>query len=95
VLPDSTAIRLRVAERVHASNQPEADQATFLKAVIAFWLLGATDGHAKNFGVLSFARRPLSHDPALRCNLGAAKPRCEADQAHQNEAGDAVGDSRH
>jgi serine/threonine-protein kinase HipA len=28
------------------SDQPEADQTTFLKAVIAFWLLGATDGHA-------------------------------------------------
>jgi serine/threonine-protein kinase HipA len=35
----------------NGSDQPEADQATFLKAMIAFWLLGATDGHAKNFSV--------------------------------------------
>ncbi len=32
-----------------ASDQPEKDQLEFLRAQILFWLLGATDGHAKNF----------------------------------------------
>lgn len=33
------------------SDRPTEDQAGFLKAQIAFWLLGATDGHAKNFSL--------------------------------------------
>jgi len=36
---------------LEGSDDPVADQRSFLKANIAFWLLGATDGHAKNFGV--------------------------------------------
>lgn len=30
---------------------PEVDQMAFLKAQILFWLMGATDGHAKNFSI--------------------------------------------
>lgn len=33
------------------SDTPDADIATFMRACILFWLLGATDGHAKNFSV--------------------------------------------
>jgi len=33
------------------SDNPAEDQKTFLKAQILFWLLGATDGHAKNFSI--------------------------------------------
>lgn len=33
------------------SDDPQADQRAFLKANIVFWLMGATDGHAKNFSV--------------------------------------------
>lgn len=33
------------------SDTPEADIATFMRASIIFWLLGATDGHAKNFSI--------------------------------------------
>ncbi|PNG24406.1 type II toxin-antitoxin system HipA family toxin [Methylocella silvestris] len=33
------------------SDTPEADIATFMRACIIFWLLGATDGHAKNFSI--------------------------------------------
>ncbi len=33
------------------SDKPEADIATFMRASIIFWLLGATDGHAKNFSI--------------------------------------------
>ncbi len=38
-----------------ASDDPEADQSTFFRTQVLFWLLGATDGHAKNF---SIALRP-------------------------------------
>ena len=33
------------------SDIPAEDQKTFLKAQILFWLIGATDGHAKNFSL--------------------------------------------
>jgi len=34
-----------------ASDEPAHDQLIFMKTQIAFWLLGAIDGHAKNFSV--------------------------------------------
>ncbi|MEP2425373.1 MAG: HipA domain-containing protein, partial [Tateyamaria sp.] len=37
------------------SDRPNEDRLAFFKAQILFWLLGATDGHAKNF---SIALRP-------------------------------------
>lgn len=33
------------------SDTPADDQAAFLKAQLVFWLIGATDGHAKNFSL--------------------------------------------
>ncbi|MBV7261373.1 type II toxin-antitoxin system HipA family toxin [Photobacterium sp. WH24] len=33
------------------SAYPEQDRATFMRAQVVFWLLAATDGHAKNFSV--------------------------------------------
>ncbi len=37
-----------------ASDDPARDQLVFMKAQIAFWLLGAIDGHAKNFSVFLY-----------------------------------------
>ncbi len=34
------------------SERPAADRENFLKACILFWILGASDGHAKNFSLL-------------------------------------------
>jgi serine/threonine-protein kinase HipA len=33
------------------SDTPTEDQKEFLKAQVLFWLIGATDGHAKNFSI--------------------------------------------
>ena len=33
------------------SDTPAEDQGTLLRAQIFFWLIGATDGHAKNFSI--------------------------------------------
>jgi serine/threonine-protein kinase HipA len=41
----------QILDLLKASDEPEADQRLFLKAQIVFWLLGATDGHAKNFSI--------------------------------------------
>jgi serine/threonine-protein kinase HipA len=37
-----------------ASDDPQADRRMFMKAQIVFWLLGATDGHAKNFSIFLY-----------------------------------------
>jgi len=42
---------VQILELLRGSDDPLADQRSFLKANIAFWLMGATDGHAKNFSV--------------------------------------------
>ncbi|KPP81427.1 MAG: serine/threonine-protein kinase HipA [Oceanicaulis sp. HLUCCA04] len=34
-----------------SSDHPDADRRAFMKAQIVFWLIGATDGHAKNFSL--------------------------------------------
>lgn len=40
-----------ILKLLKASNTPERDIRLFLKAQVLFWLLGATDGHAKNFSI--------------------------------------------
>lgn len=64
----------RILELVKGSDNPETDRRLFLKAQILFWLLGATDGHAKNFSLFlrpggRFVLTPLydvmSAQPAL------------------------------
>ncbi len=41
----------QILELLRGSDTPDEDIATFLRANIIFWLLGATDGHAKNFSI--------------------------------------------
>ena len=48
---DGGPCQLAVLKLLQASDEPRADQDLFLKAQFGFWLLGATDGHAKNFSV--------------------------------------------
>jgi serine/threonine-protein kinase HipA len=40
-----------ISSLLQASDEPTRDQAAFFKAQVLFWLIGATDGHAKNFSV--------------------------------------------
>jgi len=40
-----------ILELLKASDDPDADRSLFLRAQVVFWLLGATDGHAKNFSL--------------------------------------------
>lgn len=40
-----------VLQLLKASDDPEADRRMFMKAQMVFWLLAATDGHAKNFSI--------------------------------------------
>ncbi len=36
---------------LQGSDEPLRDRANFLKTTVLFWLIGATDGHAKNFSI--------------------------------------------
>jgi serine/threonine-protein kinase HipA len=44
----------QILQFLKASDHPEDDQRLFIKAQIVFWLLGATDGHAKNFSIFLY-----------------------------------------
>ena len=40
-----------ILDLLKGSDTPDEDISTFMRASIVFWLLGATDGHGKNFSV--------------------------------------------
>ncbi|ANW03206.1 type II toxin-antitoxin system HipA family toxin [Bradyrhizobium icense] len=42
---------VKLLDLLKGSDTPADDQATLLRAQIFFWLIGATDGHAKNFSI--------------------------------------------
>nr|WP_278116236.1 type II toxin-antitoxin system HipA family toxin [Mesorhizobium sp. WSM4875]WIE94699.1 type II toxin-antitoxin system HipA family toxin [Mesorhizobium sp. WSM4875] len=42
---------VEIVELLKGSDTPENNIAVFLRACIVFWLIGATDGHAKNFSI--------------------------------------------
>ncbi len=71
-----------ILEFLKGSDQPDDDQRLFMKAQITYWLLAATDGHAKNFSVFLYpgsgfrltplydvmSTQHLYDDGQLRCN---------------------------
>ncbi|MER8606766.1 type II toxin-antitoxin system HipA family toxin [Mesorhizobium sp. M1233] len=77
------------------SDQPEVDQAAVLKAVVAFWLLGATDGHAKNFSVFLSPGGRFRITPLY--DVISAQPSLDAGQIKRNKMklAMAIGDTRH
>ncbi|MCK1662002.1 type II toxin-antitoxin system HipA family toxin [Bradyrhizobium sp. 151] len=84
-----------ISDLLKGSDTPATDQATFFKAQIVFWLLAATDGHAKNFSIhLSpggrFVLAPLY-------DIISTQPSLDAKQITQNQMklAMAVGNSRH
>ena len=42
---------VHILQLLRGSDDPLVDQRSLLKANIIFWLMGATDGHAKNFSI--------------------------------------------
>jgi serine/threonine-protein kinase HipA len=77
------------------SDDAAQDRRQFLKSLIVFWLLGATDGHAKNFSVFLSPGGGFRLTPLY--DVVSAQPSVNAHQIRQNQMklALAVGDKRH
>lgn len=77
------------------SDEPERDRLDFLKAQIAFWLIAATDGHAKNFSIFLFPGGRFKMTPIY--DVMSAQPNFAQGRLRRNQIklAMAVGDSRH
>ena len=84
-----------ILQLLKASDAANADLATFMRANIVFWLLGATDGHAKNFSIF------LGSDGGFRMtplyDVLSAQPSLDAKQIQRKQLKLAMsaGKSRH
>lgn len=80
---------------LQGSDTPERDQRTFFKAQLVFWVLGATDGHAKNFSIRLAAGGRFHLAPLY--DVISAQPSVDAKQIRLNQMklAMAVGKHRH
>jgi serine/threonine-protein kinase HipA len=65
------------------ADDPQADQIAFLKSQILFWLIGATDGHAKNFSIFLKPGGRFSLTPFY--DVLSAQPAANEGQIAQNK----------
>jgi serine/threonine-protein kinase HipA len=78
-----------------ASDSPAEDQRLFVRAQLVFWLLGATDGHAKNFSLFIHPGGGFRLTPLY--DVMSAQPTLDANQIPRKKMRLAmsVGDNRH
>jgi serine/threonine-protein kinase HipA len=86
---------LKILELLKAGDTPYEDQFAFIKAQMLFWLLGATDGHAKNFSIFLGAGGRFRMTPIY--DVLSAQPSLDTRQIERKEMKLAmcVGDKRH
>ncbi len=84
-----------ILELLKGSDSAEEDQRIFIKAQIVFWLLGATDGHAKNFSIYLHSGGGFRLTPLY--DVMSAQPNLDAKQIQRKRMRLAmfVGNSRH
>ena len=84
-----------ILQLLRDSDTPAEDQRLFLKAGVVFWLIGATDGHAKNFSIFLSPGGRYRMTPFY--DVISAQPSVDAKQIRQNRfrLAMAVGDNRH
>ncbi|MDR3527660.1 MAG: type II toxin-antitoxin system HipA family toxin [Rhizomicrobium sp.] len=77
------------------SDEAYSDRKNFLKSMIFFWLIGATDGHAKNFSLFLEPGGGYRMTPLY--DIVTAQPSFAANQIRRNQMklAMAVGDKRH
>lgn len=85
----------QVAELLKGSDEATADRRAFLKTQILFWLLGATDGHAKNFSLFLYPGGRFRLTPLY--DIMSAQPNVDAGEIRRNKMklAMAVGIQRH
>ncbi|WP_366657215.1 type II toxin-antitoxin system HipA family toxin [Fodinicurvata sp. EGI_FJ10296] len=84
-----------ILQLLKGSDTPAEDQKLVLKAQILFWLIGATDGHAKNFSI--FLRPGGSFSLTPFYDVLSAQPSLHARQIEpkQMKLAMSVGDNNH
>ncbi|TPM24203.1 type II toxin-antitoxin system HipA family toxin [Mesorhizobium sp. B2-3-5] len=84
-----------IIELLKGSDRPENDIAVFLRACIVFWLIGATDGHAKNFSIFLAPGGRFRMTPLY--DVISAQPSLDAGQIPRKKfkLAMSVGKSRH
>ena len=78
-----------------SSDEPTHDRKLIMKAAVAFWLLAATDGHAKNFSLFLHPHGGFSLTPLY--DVMSTQPNFDAHQLRQRDMKMvmAVGRNRH
>lgn len=86
---------VEILEFLKGSDDPQQDRSLFIKAQIAYWLMGATDGHAKNFSVFLYPGGGFRATPLY--DVMSTQPLLQAGQLRRNRMrlAMAVGDNRH
>lgn len=84
-----------IMDLLKGSDTPDEDQKAFFKAQIVFWLLGATDGHAKNFSLRLAPGGRFRMTPLY--DIISTQPSLDAKQITQKQMklAMAIGDNRH
>lgn len=84
-----------IIQLLKGSDTPEQDIATFMRACILFWMLGATDGHAKNFSITLGPSGRFHMTPLY--DVLTAQPSLDAGQIQQKKfkLAMSVGKNRH
>jgi len=86
---------LDIANLLQGSDSPADDHRTLIQAQLVFWLIGATDGHAKNFSVFLRPRGGYALTPLY--DVLSAQPSLDARylEGKQMKLAMSVGDNRH
>lgn len=82
-------------EFLKGSDDPDYDQLMFLKAQIAFWLLAAIDGHAKNFSVFLYPHGGFQLTPLYDVMSAQHLSDLKQNQRKQLKLAMSVGNSNH
>jgi len=93
--PDGGPGMKKILDQLKASDTPDDDRKVFFKAQIINWLLGATDGHAKNFSIFLHPGGGFNLTPLY--DVMSAQPNVDMYQIRRNQMklAMAVGSNRH
>ena len=86
---------IELLQFLYASDEPLRDRERLFRALFAFWLLGATDAHAKNFSVELGPRASFQLTPVY--DVMSLEPSVRSGELRQRDyrLALAVGDNRH